>query len=96
MGTVWLQRARGTTTRANSLHINAHSDVPMCATAHCSIFYLFFFFSFFVPAGLVSAPKLDLGLPVFLRVTVKCIHRLLRGPRLEGDCFRSDKNRLAP
>lgn len=38
----------------------------------------------------------DLGLPVFLRVSVKCIHMLLRGLRLERDCFPSDKNHLAP
>lgn len=54
------------------------------------------FFFFFSPVGSVSAPKLALRLPVFLCVSVKCIHRLLRGLRLEGDCFRSDKNRLAP
>lgn len=65
---------------------HTRSDAPWWHTAA-------FFFS---PVGSVSAPKLALRLPVFLCVSVKCIHRLLRGLRLEGDCFRSDKNRLAP
>lgn len=50
----------------------------------------------FLPAGSALAPEPGLRLPVFLRVSVKCIHMLLRGLRLEGDCFRSDKNHLAP
>lgn len=50
----------------------------------------------FLPAGSALAPSPALGLPVFLRVSVKCIHMLLRGPRLERDCFPSDKNHLAP
>lgn len=45
---------------------------------------------------LSSYPKSSLELPVFLRVSVKCIHMFLRGLRLEGDCFCSDKNHLAP
>lgn len=67
---------------------NTHSQG--CHTAHalthCSPF----------TCGLSSRPKPALRLPVFLRVSVKCIHMLLRGPRLEGDCFPSDKNHLAP
>lgn len=61
-----------------------------CHTAHtlthCSPF----------TCGLSSCPKPGLKLLVFLRVSVKCIHMLLRGLRLEGDCFPSDKNHLAP
>lgn len=49
-----------------------------------------------LPADSCSCPKPDLKLPVFLRVSVKCIHMVLRGLRLEGDCFPSDKNHLAP
>lgn len=49
-----------------------------------------------VTCRLSSRPKPALGLPVFLRVSVKCIHMLLRELRLERDCFRSDKNHLAP
>lgn len=49
-----------------------------------------------LPAGSASCPKPGLKLLVFLRVSVKCIHMLLRGLRLEGDCFPSDKNHLAP
>lgn len=67
---------------------NTHS--LRCHTAHtlthCSPF----------TCGLSSCPKPSLKLPVFLRVSVKCIHMLLRGLRLEGDCFASDKNHLAP
>lgn len=67
---------------------NTHSR--RCHTAHtlthCSPF----------TCRLSSRPKPALRLPVFLRVSVKCIHMLLRGPRLEGDCFPSDKNHLAP
>lgn len=51
----------------------------------------------FLPAGsALGPPEPALGLPVFLPVSVKCIHMLLRGPRLEGGCFPSDKNHLAP
>lgn len=67
---------------------NTHS--LRCHTAHtlthCSPF----------TCGLSSCPEPGLKLPVFLRVSVKCIHMLLRGLRLEGDCFPSDKNHLAP
>lgn len=54
-----------------------------------------FFFFFYLQAQRLP-PSLALRLPVFLRVSVKCIHMLLRGPRLERDCFPSDKNHLAP
>lgn len=66
---------------------HTHSDAALHTRWHTAALFT---------CGLSSCPKPALKLPVFLRVSVKCVHMLLRGLRLEGDCFPSDKNHLAP
>lgn len=82
---------------------NAHANTHL-HTYIDTLQPFFFFFTCCLSAGNPCPPpphpsptqSSHLGLPVFLRVSVKCIHMLLRGLRLERDCFPSDKNHLAP
>lgn len=84
--------------------VNAHATHTCTLTlTHCSpFFFLYLQPQCLQPLSSTSTHPLlppqasQLGLPVFLRVSVKCIHMLLRGLRLERDCFPSDKNHLAP